>query len=142
MAKIALQDFIKYGKLFDVYGKLLSADRQRIMSAYFEYNMTLAEIAKEKNISRQAVLDAIDKACQKLDEYEVALKFGARNEKISRRLNDLLHEDYLDDVKKKIEEIIKEILWHYFHHYQKNLITFSQSLPKEGGLLNLKSKKL
>ena len=82
MAKIALQDFIKYGKLFDVYGKLLSADRQRIMSAYFEYNMTLAEIAKEKNISRQAVLDAIDKACQKLDEYEVALKLqgfrGAR----------------------------------------------------------------
>ena len=65
--------------------------------------------AKEKNISRQAVLDAIDKACQKLDEYEVALKFGARNEKISRRLNDLLHEDNLDDVKKKIEEIIKEI---------------------------------
>ena len=67
------------------------------------------EIEKEKNISRQAVLDAIDKACQKLDEYEVALKFGARNEKISRRLNDLLHEDNLDDVKKKIEEIIKEI---------------------------------
>ena len=61
MSKIDLQDFVEIGKLFEAYGSLLSQDRQKIMNSYFNFNMTLAEIEKKKAISRQAVLDAIDK---------------------------------------------------------------------------------
>ena len=75
MAKIELQDFVKYGKLFEVYKNLLSTDRQNTMRDYFEFNMTLAEIAKDKGVSRQAVLDTIEKSCQKLDEFENALHY-------------------------------------------------------------------
>ena len=47
MAKLDLGDFVKYGKLFEIYGSLLSSDSQSVMSMYFDYNMTLVEIAKE-----------------------------------------------------------------------------------------------
>ncbi len=110
MAKIALQDFVKYGKLFEVYGKLLSEDRQRIMSAYFEYNMTLAEIAKERSISRQAVLDAIDKSCQKLKEYETALQIAKKNQALTESLGEILVDKTCsDEVKRKVEKILKDM---------------------------------
>ena len=105
MAKIALQDFVKYGKLFEVYGKLLSEDRQRIMSAYFEYNMTLAEIAKERNISRQAVLDAIDKSCQKLKEYETALQITKKNQVLTESLSEILADKTCSDEVKRLSLI-------------------------------------
>lgn len=110
MAKIALQDFVKYGKLFDAYGKLLSFDRQRIMSSYFEYNMTLAEIAKEKNISRQAVLDAIDKSCQKLEEYETALQVVEKNQRLEKQLDEICSDDACpSEIKQKVEKILKDM---------------------------------
>ena len=74
MAKLKLNDFVRYGKLFEEYSALLSEDRQSIMRLYFDYNMTLAEISAERGISRQAVKDAITKSCEKLDYYENRLK--------------------------------------------------------------------
>lgn len=110
MAKIALQDFVRYGKLFEVYGALLSEDRQKIMSAYFEFNMTLAEIAKEKNISRQAVLDAIDKSCQKLEEFETALQVVEKNGRTETALKQVLNDKTCSpEIKQKVEKILREM---------------------------------
>jgi len=110
MAKIALQDFVKYGKLFEVYGNLLSADRQKIVSMYFEYNMTLAEIAKERNISRQAVLDAIDKSCQKLEELEAKLQIVKKNEKFADALKNIALDNACSaEIRLKVEKILKDI---------------------------------
>ena len=106
MAKIELSDFVKYGKLFDVYGSLLSEDRQSIMNLYFNYNMTLVEISKEKNISRQAVLDSITKSCQKLDSFEDKLNINSKKENIEgllRKLKDNIKEENL---KLQIDNII------------------------------------
>lgn len=110
MAKIELQDFVKYGKLFEVYGKLLSEDRQKIMSLYFDFNMTLAEIANEKNISRQAVLDAVDKSCHKLEEYESVLKVVEKNQILEERLRDICDDEgCTKEIKSKVEEILREL---------------------------------
>ncbi len=110
MAKIALQDFVKYGKLFEVYGNLLSDDRQKIVSMYFEYNMTLAEIAKERNISRQAVLDAIDKSCQKLEELEAKLQIVKKNEKFADAIKDIALDNTCSaEIRLKVEKILKDI---------------------------------
>ena len=87
MSKIKLQDFIKFGRLFEIYGELLSDDRQKIMTSYFEYNMTLVEIAEERGISRQAVLDAIDKGCEKLNFYEEKLHILEQKERLLADLN-------------------------------------------------------
>lgn len=106
MSKIQLQDFVKYGKLFAIYGKLLSEDRQNIMTSYFEFNMTLVEIAEEKNISRQAVLDAIAKSCKKLDEFEAKLQIDKQKQMLSEELQQL--KKLAND--KKIEEKVDNIL--------------------------------
>lgn len=109
MTKFQLQDFVKYGRLFDLYGGLLSADRQKIMSDYFEFNMTLAEIAQEKNISRQAVLDAIDKSCEKLKEFESVLQIYAKRNALRADLSELLSLAESKELKEKVEEILRKL---------------------------------
>ncbi len=109
MSKFQLQDFVEYGRLFDLYGDLLSADRQKIMSDYFEFNMTLAEIAQEKNISRQAVLDAIDKSCEKLKEFESVLQIYAKRNALRADLSELLNLAESKELKEKVEEILRKL---------------------------------
>lgn len=112
MSKIKLQDFIKYGRLFEIYGELLSDDRQKIMTSYFEYNMTLVEIAEERKISRQAVLDAIDKGCEKLNFYEEKLHVLEQKEKLLTDLNKLKEIANKNDqsmLLSEIDEIIRRL---------------------------------
>lgn len=109
MAKLKLNDFVKYGKLFEEYSALLSEDRQSIMRLYFDYNMTLAEISAERGISRQAVKDAITKSCEKLDYYENNLKNCQKKEKILKKLEEIRNINNLKEIKLKVEEIIGEI---------------------------------
>ena len=91
MARVDLQDFVKMGKLFETYGALLNEERQKIMSDYFEFNMTLAEIAESKGVSRQAILDAIEKSSQTLQAYEKIIEKAPQ------------------DIKEKINKILKEL---------------------------------
>lgn len=108
MAKIQLQDYVKYGKLFDFYGKLLSEERQKVVSLYFEYNMTLAEIAKERGISRQAVLDSIEKSCRKLEEFENALHLLEKENALEKKLTELLSVCKTKEQKEKVEELLRK----------------------------------
>lgn len=111
MPKIELENFVYFGRLFELYGKLLSEDRQSIMSLYFDCNMTLAEIASEKQISRQAVLDAVHKSCNKLEEYEKALHIAENKSKHTLQLQQILQLCKSGDIKKikeKVEQILKE----------------------------------
>lgn len=112
MPKIELQDFVEYGKLFEIYGELLSDDRQKIMTDYFQFNMTLAEIAKEREISRQAVLDAIDKSCKKLKIYEQKLNVLKNQEELKLKLEEvklLAQKELLAEIEEKVERILKGI---------------------------------
>ena len=109
MPKFELYDFVKYGKLFEIYGGLLSADRQEIMNLYFDFNMTLSEISKEKNISRQAVLDSIKKSCTKLDEFEDKLKLNERKLQLREELEALKNAKSLDSIKLKVDKLLGEI---------------------------------
>ena len=112
MAKFELQDFVQFGQLFECYGTLLSDDRQKIMTAYFEFNETLAEIAEERKISRQAVLDSIKKSCGKLQNFENALELCAKKQKFLKELNEVLQfasEHGQDEIVEKVENILKEI---------------------------------
>lgn len=109
MAKLKLNDFIRYGKLFEEYSMLLSEDRQAIMRLYFDFNMTLAEISVERGISRQAVNDAITKSCEKLDYYENNLKNCKKKEKIIKKLEEIKKINDIKEIKLKVDEIIGEI---------------------------------
>ena len=58
------------GSLNDIYGKFLSKKQSRIISAYFDEDLSLAEIAENEGITRQAVLDLIRRTSQKLYGWE------------------------------------------------------------------------
>jgi len=109
VSKLELNDFVKYVALFELYGKLLTGDRQKILADYFQYNMTLAEIAKERNVSRQAVLDAIAKSCKKLDEYEEKLKLNFQRLEIVEDLKQILNQTDDETIKQKVDNIIRKI---------------------------------
>lgn len=112
MSKIQLQDFVKYGRLFETYGSLLSEDRQKIMTAYFEYNMTLVEIAEERKVTRQAVLDAIDKSCEKLDKFENALHMNGTKQNLVlnlREIKTLADKNSQKEISEKVDNILRKL---------------------------------
>ena len=69
-----LDEMIKINNLLSFYGNLLTNQQKEIMKSYYVFNLSLAEISSEKNISRTAVSDAIKVSIKKLNEYEDALK--------------------------------------------------------------------
>jgi len=58
------------GALNDVYGEYLGEKQRRILSAYFDEDLSLGEISENEGITRQAVLDSIKRTSKKLYELE------------------------------------------------------------------------
>lgn len=56
--------------LYDIYAPLLTERQQEVLQLYFSENYSLAEIAHEYNISRQAVHDLIRRAMGSIEKLE------------------------------------------------------------------------
>lgn len=65
--------------LFDFYGELLTPRQQKLIRAYYLEDLSLAEIAGEEGVSRQAVHDLIKRSEAALYEYEDRLGFVAEH---------------------------------------------------------------
>lgn len=59
--------------LFDFYGVLLTERQKDYMDLYYCQNLSLAEIAVEFNVTRQAVYDTLKRAEHVLSQYEEKL---------------------------------------------------------------------
>lgn len=70
-----LKDLETMALLYDFYGALLTPRQQELMQAYYLEDLSLAEIAGEDGVSRQAVHDLIKRAEAALIEYEEKLAF-------------------------------------------------------------------
>ena len=68
-----IEENLLLNDLFDCYGALLSQNQQEILKDFLFYNLTSSEIAQNRNISRQAVKDALVKGECKLEEFEQKL---------------------------------------------------------------------
>ena len=72
--------------LYDLYGSLLTEKQQQIWQMFYNDDLSLAEIAAEMNISRQAVHDSNRRAEEMLKEYEEKLGlYAALEDKIKVR---------------------------------------------------------
>lgn len=60
---------VQIGMLLDIYGKLLTDKQQDILDLYYNQNLSLAEIAEEIGVTRQAVRDSIVKGENKLFRF-------------------------------------------------------------------------
>lgn len=99
--------------LLDFYRNLLTEKQRDIMSRHFEEDMSLAEIAEEYNISRQAVHDIIKRSEKALYDYENELGLVDRFLKQKQELIKIkqLLNKYSDneDIKKALS-ILNELL--------------------------------
>lgn len=66
--------------LYDTYGSLLTTNQQEIYEYTFKEDLSLAEVAENKGISRSAVHDALKKAQALLETYEAKLGFVHKEE--------------------------------------------------------------
>lgn len=93
---------LKYNNLLRIYGALLSDTQREIATSYYEYDLSLSEIAEEKNISRSAVEDALKKSMAKLDQLEDALHI-LRNNKEIEEISSQLDEESKEKIKKVLD---------------------------------------
>lgn len=56
--------------LYDFYGELLKESRRSVLEDYLFSDMSVSEIAQEKDITRQAAHDMIKRSVASLEEYE------------------------------------------------------------------------
>lgn len=64
---------IRYNDLFNLYQELLTKTQKDILSDYLAYDLSLGEIAINRQVSRSAVEDALRKGLRKLDDFESRL---------------------------------------------------------------------
>ena len=102
-----LEKRLYYIDLLHLYGELLSATQKDILTDNLEFDLSLSEIASNREISRAAVEDAIKKGIKKLDEYENKLNLFRKNSTIRDNVT-FLKEKFGDlEELNKIEEVIK-----------------------------------
>ena len=94
-----MKDFVYYNALFDIYGDLLTDNEINSFKDYYQEDMSLSEIADDKNISRSAVSKTINVVIDKLNYYEDKLHIYEK----SNKLRDALDKDNLKEI---VEEVI------------------------------------
>ena len=98
---LKLDETIRYSELLTLYQSLLSETQRDILDDYYSYNLSISEIAENRNISRAAVEDAIKKGKRKLNEYES--KLG------SLKAIELIHEIQSKNTDKEITSDLEEV---------------------------------
>lgn len=68
-------------KLADAYGPLLTERQQMCLDLHYDQDLSLAEIAEQLGVSRQAVHDILKRSEAQLQEYEEKLGLVARQSK-------------------------------------------------------------
>lgn len=83
------QDKPELSMLIDYYGSFLTEKQRNIISLWVDEDMSLAEIAEMKNISRQGVRDAIQRSEKQLNDMENKLGLIRRDGEIRKLLENL-----------------------------------------------------
>ena len=110
---------IKIGILLDLYGKLLTQKQQTFLDDYYNNDLSLAEIAENNGITRQAVRDVLQNGETNLYNYEDKLSLMKKEEKHQKEINQLIEniekqekksssKEYIDFLK-EIKEYIKKL---------------------------------
>lgn len=92
---------IRYINLYDYYGDLLTEKQKEYFEEYYFNNLTLAEIAENLEVSRNAIHKQLKEAEKNLEYFEEILNLYEKSIKIKEIIIDLDKE-----IKEKIEELI------------------------------------
>ena len=81
-----LEKSVEIGTLCAFYGGLLTDRQLQAMQLHFDEDLSLGEIARQMNVSRQNVHDLIARSSEKLRACEAALGAAGRMERMLERL--------------------------------------------------------
>lgn len=104
-----LERTIRYISLYNIYKELLTHTQQEIVGDYFLADLSISEVAENRNISRSAVEDAIKKACNKMDELEEQLHLLEKHDKLLKITAKLKEKALNTSEIAELEEIEKEL---------------------------------
>lgn len=79
--------------LLDYYGSLLTKHQLSILDDYFKDDLSMNEIAENRNISKAAVSDIIKRSVSLLENYENKLKLIKQSEKLDKIVSELENGD-------------------------------------------------
>ena len=103
---------LRLSELCDLYGQLLTPRQREIITGYYDYDLSLAEISENYGITRQAVRDAIVKASEQLSYYEEILGVYRERERVlalSREIISLIDEGDIVSAKQKASQLIGKV---------------------------------
>lgn len=93
-------DNFRISQLLKTYGSLLTQNQFETAKSYFDFDITLSEIAALQGVSRQSVNDTLIKVKAVLENYENKLSFVKKTQNIKKELqNSPFHQ--------KIENILE-----------------------------------
>lgn len=102
----------KLGDLYAYYGSLLTKGQQSYFEDYYYSDLSLGEIAANRNVSRQAVYDNLKRSCKSLEKYESKLHLEADYNKIEdklKKINDLINKEEIEQAKEEIQSLLKQM---------------------------------
>ena len=70
-----MKDDVHFLRLWDMYSPLLTQTQREITDLYFNYDLSLGEIAEQKGVSRQSISDCLQKCRKQLESYDEKLCF-------------------------------------------------------------------
>ena len=99
-------------RLCDAYGALLTEHRREIIRSYYDYDLSLAEIAENLGITRQAALCSIKQAEKQLLSYESKLKVVETSDRLQAQIDRILSDidTDVDLAKKELRQIVTDIM--------------------------------
>ena len=110
-----MKDILKSSLLYDFYGELLTEHQKEIYEDFVLNDLSLGEIAQERNISRQGVHDLVKRCDKILNGYEEKLHLIERFTKTKSDVEKIcqLADEANSTNLLKIKEIAQEILNNY-----------------------------
>lgn len=97
-----LEKINRMNDLFDAYDSLLTAKQKVYFELYYQADLSLAEIAGQLEVSRNAVFDNIKRTEKMLENYEEKLNLVAKR---------MTRQQLLDEIQQRVQdEYIQELI--------------------------------
>lgn len=97
---------IEIGLLLETYGATLTDKQLDVMEQYYNDDLSLAEIAENVGITRQAVRDNIKNTEKKLYELESKLKILEKFNKSKEVLSNVMQMNDIGKIKEEVQKLI------------------------------------
>lgn len=108
-----MKDIVKYARLLDLYGEVLTEKQYEAMDSYYCRDLTLEEIAQNYGVSKQAVHCTMKNAENKLAKVEEQFHIAQKYQQIEDSINDVIKSinngASKDDVIKSLSQVLNDI---------------------------------